>query len=186
MPTVFEFWNASAQYFDEDGQPYLGFDYDPPDDALLSFFQVSARITEIMTDTEWLLHMNEHLYDVPNLDADEMVDLVEVIGEQAGYEFNTFDLEVAHPHQGSVTVPIGHWVDLRTGLMQGYHPFQGLVSQDQIYTSPAPAQNFHSPEIFNITINEAAPAAEPSGGGVKAFLGNAKTAVEIVQFFMDL
>lgn len=178
MPTIFEYWNGCIPFIDEEGQPYFGFDYDPSDEALLSFFQISARISEIVTEVDWLLYMNEALFDVPDVQEDEMLEAVSTIGAEAGYEFKIFEIEANHPTEGPLTVPVGLWVNLRTGLMEAYHPVHGLQTVDQVYETPMEDNDFVSQDVFNIYINEAPPPEAKSGGS--SFLKNAKTVVGIL------
>lgn len=72
MITLFECWNGGTVQWDRINPPQFVFNFPPRSPEIITFYQLSGRICEVMTQTDWHLNMAGQLCDIPNLPPQEI------------------------------------------------------------------------------------------------------------------
>jgi hypothetical protein len=114
------------------GLPQFVFAFPPQSPEMVTFFQLSGRVCEVLTQSEWVLNIGGYLFDIPNLLPKEIDGLIPKIQNELGY------LPVAVPYQlgnrfgGTITLPLILWVEARTGRADMYSPSSGVVQGQQL------------------------------------------------------
>jgi hypothetical protein len=120
--------------------PQFVFALPPEDPELVRFFQLSGRICEVLTQSEWILNLGGRVFDIPNLPDAEIQSLVQRIQSELGYVPVPVPYQLGHPLAGVVTIPLALWVNVVTGRADVYSPASGLVRGQQLLGPQAPAE----------------------------------------------
>jgi hypothetical protein len=137
--TWFECWNGGTVRWDPASPPQFVFALPPEDPEMVRFFQLSGRICEVLTQSEWILNLGGRVFDIPNLPEGEIQRLVHRIRDEMGYVPIPVPYQLAHPLAGVVTIPLALWVNVATGRADVYSPASGLVRGQQLLGPQAPA-----------------------------------------------
>lgn len=163
MPTLFECWNGCQIYWNGITPPQFVFSYPPANPQVLGFYQLSGRITEVLTSSEWILNMGGTMYDVPNLPPAEVGLIVDSITANMGYAATPIPANLPHPVSGVTTFPLAVWTNVVTGRADILDPQIGLRPGAQILP---PRAQFNSPySSAQLGINMG-PGGSIEGGGV--------------------
>ncbi|MEK7748291.1 MAG: hypothetical protein AAB300_04380 [Nitrospirota bacterium] len=172
MITLFECWNGGTIQWDRMSPPQFVFNFPPCSHEILKFYQLSGRICEVMTQTDWHLNMGGQLFDIPNLPPQEIDAFVVNIQNTMGYAARPIPYHIGNPFIGYITIPIVLWVSVYTGRADMYNPFTGLVYGQQ---SLPPQQQFNMPiKTTNFGMN-ITPEGTVEGGGAKNLLQSIST-----------
>jgi len=153
MVTLFECWNGGAVQWDQVNPPQFVFSFPPESLEVVTFFQLSGRICEVLTQCEWHLNLGGQLFDIPNLPPHEINNFVLNVRNSMGYVSTPVPYSLGNPLSGYTNISLALWVNVRTGRADMYSPFTGLVYGQQLlhpqsqFNIPMPAQNFQ----MNIT-----------------------------------
>jgi hypothetical protein len=160
MVTWFECWNGGTVRWDPASPPQFVFALPPEDPEMVRFFQLSGRICEVLTQSEWLLNLGGRFFDIPNLPDGEIQRLVQQIRSHLGYVPISVPYQLAHPLAGVVTIPLALWVNVASGRADVYSPATGLVRGQQLLAPQAPAGDRPPPTAADHVDPGAAPQTE--------------------------
>lgn len=132
MVTLFEYWNGGRVQWDGRSPPQFAFEIPPGDEEMITFFQLSGRICEVLTRSEWVLNLGGHLFDIPNLISSELDLLVKRIESEVGYVPVSVPYQIRLPFAGATAIPLALWASTRTGRADMYSPSTGLVRGMQL------------------------------------------------------
>jgi hypothetical protein len=147
MITMFECWNGGRVMYNG-MQPCFMFDFPAQSPELLTFFQFSGRMCEILSgNNHCALIMGGQGYDIPDFPKPEVDMFVQRLQASMGYY--PFITDIVAPDQFGFTRPIriALWVNLGTGRADMYNPFTGLMPgrmfmQPQFQYQPAFYNNY--------------------------------------------
>ncbi|MEI6756508.1 MAG: hypothetical protein FDX18_07140 [Chlorobium sp.] len=174
MITLFECWNGGSVQWDRMKPPQFVFNFPPGSPEVITFFQLSGRMCEVMTQTEWHLNMAGQLFDIPNFPPLEIDAFASNLRNTMGYAPVSIPYQIGNQFTGFMTIPIVLWVNVVTGRADMYNPFTGLVYGQQLLPSqqqfniPVPTTNF----LMSIT-----PQGTVQGNGAKNFLDSLSTII---------
>jgi hypothetical protein len=142
MITPFECWNGGRVQWDGAGLPQFAFAFPPESRDTVAFLQLSARICEVLTQSDWLLNVGGQLFDVPDLPVSEIHRLARAIRDAAGYVPVTVPYRLDSPTTGTITLRLVLWANVQTGRADVYLPLTGLVEGQQLLDpQPWPASD---------------------------------------------
>lgn len=151
MTTVFECWNGGMIQWNGMTPPQFAFAFPPVDAALVSFFQLSGRMGEVLTGSQWLLNMAGQLIDIPDFPPQEIELFTIGVRQTMGYAAVPTMTQLVNPLTGITAVPVALWVNVQTGRADGYNPFAGpsigpqLLPPQQAGAWGAPVQQLPFP-----------------------------------------
>ena len=85
MVTLFECWNGGTVQWDGMSPPHFIFAFPPASPEMVAFFQLSGRICEVLTQSEWILNIGGQLFDIPNLPVEEADSFALRMRDRIGY-----------------------------------------------------------------------------------------------------
>lgn len=150
MISLFECWNGGTAQWDQVQQPEFVFSFPPQDAEVVTFFQLSGRICEVMTQCEWQLNMGGQLLDIPDLPDNEIRNFVFGVRSGMGYASVPVACPLGTAYGSYVSVQLALWVNTHTGRADMYNPFQGLVYGQQLLRASHPNR---SPQFDNFRMN---------------------------------
>ena len=172
MVTLFECWNGGTAQWDRISPPQFVFAFPPGSPEIVTFFQLSGRICEVLTQSDWHLNIGGQLFDVPNLPAQEITNFVLNVRDKMGYASVPVPCQLGNPFIGYFTVPLALWVNVNTGRADMYNPFTGLVYGQQLLP-PQPQLNIPMPIMgFAMSVT---PQGVVQGSGAQSVLQSIAT-----------
>lgn len=132
MITPFECWNGGRVHWDGMSLPQFVFEFPPESLDMVTFLQLSGRICEVLTQSDWILNIGGQLFDIPDLPTEEINRLALAIGEGTGYMPVTVPYQLGNALTGYVTIPLALWTNLETGRADVYSPSTGLIQGHQL------------------------------------------------------
>ncbi|GEM_PF-7118462 len=153
MVTLFECWNGGTVQWDQINPPQFVFAFPPESFEVVTFFQLSGRICEVLTQCEWHLNFGGQLFDIPNLPPHEINNFVLNVRNSMGYVSIPVPYSLGNPFSGYTNISLALWVNVCTGRADMHNPFTGLVYGQQLlrpqsqFNIPMPTANFQ----MNIT-----------------------------------
>lgn len=186
MTTLFECWNGGTVYSDRINPPQFVFNFPPESSEVITFYQLSGRMCEVMTQCDWHLNMGGQLFDIPNFPSHEIEAFALNIKNTMGYTAMPIPFQHGNPFIGYITFPIVLWVNNYTGRADMYNPITGFNYGQQLLT-PQQQFNMHMPPqnlAMSIT-----PQGSVQGTGAKNLFQSIVTVVEgagkIAEFLKD-
>lgn len=174
MATLFECWNGGTIQWNRVTAPQFVFGFPSPAHDIVQFFQVSGRICEVLTRTEWHLNMGGQVLDIPNLPEYEITQFVVNVRNTMGYTATVMPYQLGNVFTGYVTIPVVLWVSLQTGRADMFTPAAQLVYGRQFLV---PQQQYITPwPQANMSINMSTQGGI-SGSGGKNFMQSMATIV---------
>jgi hypothetical protein len=140
MITLFECWNGGMVQWDRITPPQFAFAFPPASAELVSFFQLSGRIGEVLTGTDWILNIGGQLLDIPNFPPEEVNSFVLGVRAAMGYASIPVPFQLGNMLTGVITIPVALWVNLQTGRADMFNPMTGPVVGPQLLPPQMPAQ----------------------------------------------
>jgi hypothetical protein len=132
MITLFECWNGGMAQWDRITPPQFAFAFPAASPELVTFFQLSGRIGEVLTGTEWLLNIGGQLFDIPNFPPDEINTFVQGVRASMGYQAVPVPFQLGNIFSGFITIPVALWVNVQTGRADMFNPMTGPVVGQQL------------------------------------------------------
>jgi hypothetical protein len=132
MITLFECWNGGMVQWDRITPPQFAFAFPAASPELVTFFQLSGRIGEVLTGAEWLLNIGGQLFDIPNFPPDEVNTFAQGVRASMGYACIPVPFQLGNIFSGFVTIPVALWVNLQTGRADMFNPMTGPVLGQQL------------------------------------------------------
>jgi len=174
MITLFECWNGGTVQWDRINPPQFVFNFPPGSPEIITFYQLSGRTCEVMTQTDWHLNMGGQLFDIPNFPPQEINTFASNIRNTMGYAAMPIPYQLGNPFIGYITIPIVLWVSVYTGRADMYNPFTGLVYGQQLLP---PQQQSNMPMQTTNFAMGITPQGTAQGSGAKSVLQSIATIV---------
>ena len=174
MITLFECWNGGTVQWDRISPPQFVFNFPSGNPEIITFFQLSGRMCEVMTQCDWHLNMGGQLFDIPNLPSQEIDAFAFNIRNTMGYTAMSIPYQLGNPFIGYITIPIILWVSVYTGRADMYNPFTVLVYGQQLHP---PQQQFNMPMPTANFAMSITPQGTVQGSGAKSVLQSIVTIV---------
>ena len=138
MITLFECWNGGMVQWDRITPPQFAFAFPAASPELVTFFQLSGRIGEVLTGAEWLLNIGGQLFDIPNFPPDEVNTFAQGVRASMGYACVPVPFQLGNMFSGFITIPVALWVNLQTGRADMFNPMTGPVLGQQLLPPQMP------------------------------------------------
>jgi hypothetical protein len=174
MATLFECWNGGTVQWDRINLPQFIFAFPPGSPEIVTFFQLSGRMCEVLTQSEWHLNFGGQLFDIPNLPPQE-IDMFALNAKTTmGYAPIPVPYQLGNPFLGYFTIPLVLWVSVHTGRADMYNPFTGLIYGRQLLPAQ---QQFTIPMLATNYAMSVTPQGCVQGNGAKSVLESIGTIV---------
>lgn len=167
MITLFECWNGGSVQWDRVNPPQFVFNFPSGSPEIITFFQLSGRMCEVITQTDWHLNMGGQLFDIPNLPPFEIDAFSSNLKNTMGYVAMPIPYQIGNQFTGFTTIPLVVWVNVSSGRADMYNPFTGLVYGQQLLP---PQQQFNMPVPTTNFSMSIIPQGTVQGNGAKNFL----------------
>jgi hypothetical protein len=126
MTTMFECWNGGRAVY-HNQQPCFIFDFPAQSAELLTFFQFSGRICELLTGyNQSQLVMGGQPHGIPDFPKPEVDLFVQRLQAGMGYYPYIRDVMTNDNFGQMWPMRVALWVNLGTGRADTYHPMAGL------------------------------------------------------------
>jgi hypothetical protein len=149
MITLFECWNGGMVQWNRITPPQFAFAFPPASAELVKFFQLSGRIGEVLTGTDWVLNMGGQLFDIPNFPPDEIDSFAQGVRASMGYAAVPVPFQLGDMFSGFITIPVALWVNVQTGRADMFNPVMGPVVGQQLLPPQMPAWTGQGPPVFS-------------------------------------
>lgn len=149
MITLFECWNGGMVQWDRMTPPQFVFAFPAANPELVKFFQLSGRIGEVLTGTDWLLNVGGQLFDIPNFPSDDINAFAIGVRTSMGYASIPVPFQLGNMFTGFVTIPVALWVNVQTGRADMFNPVTGPIIGQQLLPPEMPAWPGQGPAVFS-------------------------------------
>jgi len=149
MITLFECWNGGMVQWDRMTPPQFAFAFPAASPELVAFFQLSGRIGEVLTGTEWLLNIGGQLFDIPNIPPAEIDGFTQGVRTSMGYAAVPVPFQLGNMFSGFITIPVALWVNVQTGRADMFNPMMGPVIGQQLLPPQMPVWPGQGPSAFS-------------------------------------
>jgi hypothetical protein len=163
MITLFECWNGGMVQWDRITPPQFAFAFPAASPELVTFFQLSGRIGEVLTGTEWLLNIGGQLFDIPNFPPDEINAFAGGVRASMGYAAVAVPFQLGNMFTGFITIPVALWVNVQTGRADMFNPMTGPILGQQLLPPQMPVWPGQVPPAFATSPGAMPVPAAPGG-----------------------